>query len=67
MTSSSVLEARVFPRLYRDSVNLMALASALEKAEGVIRVGRQAAALATTRAISIWAARPGGMSRSGSI
>ncbi|MGC4151711.1 MAG: acyl-CoA synthetase FdrA [Propionicimonas sp.] len=39
MTSSSVLEARVFPRLYRDSVNLMALASALEKAEGVIRVG----------------------------
>ncbi|MCW5953437.1 MAG: hypothetical protein KIT69_14380, partial [Propionibacteriaceae bacterium] len=39
MTSSAVLEARVFPRLYRDSVNLMALASALEKAEGVIRVG----------------------------
>lgn len=39
MTSSSVLQARVFPRLYRDSVNLMALASALEKTEGVIRVG----------------------------
>ena len=39
MTSSPVLQARVFPRLYRDSVNLMALASALEKTEGVIRVG----------------------------
>ncbi len=39
MTSSSLLQARVFPRLYRDSVNLMALASALEKADGVVRVG----------------------------
>ncbi|MDM8084552.1 acyl-CoA synthetase FdrA [Cellulomonas cellasea] len=36
---TTVLRARVLPRLYRDSVALMALASATEKREGVRRVG----------------------------
>ena len=36
---ASVLSARVFPRLYRDSVTLMALASTVEQADGVLRVG----------------------------
>jgi FdrA protein len=35
----SVLVVQVFPRLYRDSVTLMALASQIEKREGVTRVG----------------------------
>ncbi|NMM17913.1 MAG: hypothetical protein HHJ14_12605 [Cellulomonas sp.] len=36
---STFLIARVLPRLYRDSVALMALAAATEKRAGVIRVG----------------------------
>ncbi|MFF2623361.1 hypothetical protein [Oerskovia jenensis] len=36
---TEVLATRVFPRFYRDSVALMALASALEKREGIVRVG----------------------------
>ena len=36
---TTVLIARVLPRLYRDSVALMALAAATEKRAGVIRVG----------------------------
>lgn len=36
---TTVLIARVLPRLYRDSVALMALASATEKRDGVVRVG----------------------------
>ncbi|MCC2317057.1 acyl-CoA synthetase FdrA [Cellulomonas chengniuliangii] len=36
---STVLRARVLPRLYRDSVALMALASSTEKRDGVRRVG----------------------------
>jgi FdrA protein len=39
LASSGVLSARVFPRLYRDSVALMALASGLERTEGVEQVG----------------------------
>lgn len=35
----TTLAQRVFPRLYRDSVTLMALAAAAEKLEGVVRVG----------------------------
>jgi len=37
--TTNTLRARVFPRLYRDSVALMALASAIEKRDGVLRVG----------------------------
>jgi FdrA protein len=37
--TTTALRARVFPRLYRDSVALMALASAIEKREGIVRVG----------------------------
>lgn len=33
------LNAAVLPRLYRDSVTLMALAAAIEKVDGVLRVG----------------------------
>jgi len=33
------LSARVFPKLYRDSVTLMALASAAQRIEGVRQVG----------------------------
>lgn len=36
---TTVRIARVLPRLYRDSVALMALASATEKRDGVVRVG----------------------------
>lgn len=39
LASPGVLSARVFPRLYRDSVALMALASGLERTEGVEQVG----------------------------
>ncbi|WP_225753236.1 acyl-CoA synthetase FdrA [Actinotalea sp. Marseille-Q4924] len=38
-TTTETLAARVFPRLYRDSVTLMALASTVEKRDGVERVG----------------------------
>ena len=37
--AEGVLAVRVFPRLYRDSVALMALASGLEQLPGVVRVG----------------------------
>jgi FdrA protein len=37
--TTETLSARVFPRLYRDSVTLMALASTIEKRDGVLRVG----------------------------
>ena len=37
--TTEALGARVFPRLYRDSVALMALASSIERRDGVIRVG----------------------------
>ncbi|WP_100500141.1 hypothetical protein [Geodermatophilus chilensis] len=36
---TETLQAKVFPRLYRDSVALMALASSIEKREGVVRAG----------------------------
>jgi len=35
----TVLGSLVFPRLYRDSVTLMALASTVERRDGVVRVG----------------------------
>ena len=38
-TTTGTFAARVFPRLYRDSVTLMALASGVEKRDGVLRVG----------------------------
>ncbi|MCC2335342.1 FdrA family protein [Cellulomonas wangsupingiae] len=38
-TSAGALAARVLPRLYRDSVTLMALASSLERRAGVTRAG----------------------------
>ncbi|MBO0921429.1 hypothetical protein J1G42_11385 [Cellulomonas sp. zg-ZUI222] len=38
-TATGTLAARVLPRLYRDSVTLMALASSLERRDGVTRVG----------------------------
>ncbi|MFZ1411168.1 MAG: hypothetical protein WAS07_06910, partial [Micropruina sp.] len=36
---SSTVSAAVFPRLYRDSVTLMALAAQLEKLPGITRAG----------------------------
>ena len=39
MTAPDVLSVKVFPRLYRDSVTLMALASVAQRREGVLRVG----------------------------
>ncbi|WP_127125816.1 transcriptional regulator [Georgenia sp. SYP-B2076] len=36
---AGTLAAKILPRLYRDSVALMALASTIEKRDGVIRVG----------------------------
>lgn len=36
---TGTLASRVFPRLYRDSVTLMALAAAAERLDGVLRVG----------------------------
>lgn len=36
---TGTLQAKVFPRLYRDSVALMALASTVEKRAGVVRAG----------------------------
>ncbi|MGB7983328.1 MAG: hypothetical protein WCF36_21320, partial [Candidatus Nanopelagicales bacterium] len=39
MSSADVLSVKVFPRLYRDSVTLMALASGAQKRDGVLRVG----------------------------
>jgi FdrA protein len=38
-TSTEALCARIRPRLYRDSVALMALAATVQKREGVLRVG----------------------------
>ncbi len=38
-TDSETLQAKVFPRLYRDSVALMAIASDVEKRKGVMRAG----------------------------
>lgn len=37
--SNTVLSSRVLPHFYRDSVALMAIASATEKRDGVVRVG----------------------------
>jgi FdrA protein len=37
--AAGVLAARTFPRLYRDSVSLMALAARVEKEPGVLRAG----------------------------
>ncbi|MBO3096049.1 hypothetical protein [Cellulomonas dongxiuzhuiae] len=37
--ATQTLAARVFPRLYRDSVTLMSLAAALERRDGVTRAG----------------------------
>jgi FdrA protein len=39
MTATDVLAVKVFPRLYRDSVTLMALASMAQQRDGVLRVG----------------------------
>ncbi len=52
MSSAGALSVRVFPRLYRDSVTLMALAAAAQKEDGVLRVG---AVMATPANLSILA------------
>jgi FdrA protein len=52
MRSADALSVRVFPRLYRDSVTLMALAAAAQKADGVLRVG---AVMATPANLAILA------------
>jgi FdrA protein len=52
MSSADALSVRVFPRLYRDSVTLMALAAAAQKADGVQRVG---AVMATPANLAILA------------
>ncbi len=38
-TQETTLSAKVFPRLYRDSVTLMAMAASVEKRDGIVRVG----------------------------
>ena len=53
MSETPVVRATVVPRLYRDSVTLMALATALEKLPGISRVG---AVMATPGNLSILAA-----------
>lgn len=52
MSSAGALSVRVFPRLYRDSVTLMALAAAAQRENGVLRVG---AVMATPANLSILA------------
>jgi FdrA protein len=52
MSSADALSVRVFPRLYRDSVTLMALAASAQKADGVVRVG---AVMATPANLAILA------------
>ena len=39
MTATMTLAASVFPRLYRDSVALLALASKLQRREHIVRAG----------------------------
>jgi FdrA protein len=52
MSAGDALAVRVFPRLYRDSVTLMALAAAAQREDGVLRVG---AVMATPANLSILA------------
>lgn len=59
--ASGVLHARVFPRLYRDSVALMALASAIEALEGVLRVGAVMATPANLEILERSGMRPDGL------
>ncbi len=58
---SSVLATRVFPRLYKDSVTLMALASQIEKRAGVIRVGAMMATPANLEILDRSAMVPAGL------
>jgi FdrA protein len=52
MSTADALAVRVFPRLYRDSVTLMALAASAQREEGVARVG---AVMATPANLAILA------------
>lgn len=60
--TETVLGVAVFPRLYRDSVTLMALASTLEKTEGVQRVGAVMATPANLEILARSEMRPDGLS-----
>lgn len=55
----TTLVHQVFPRLYRDSVTLMALAAAAEKLEGVVRVGAVMATAANLDILERSDMRPG--------
>lgn len=59
--TTGTLAARVFPRLYRDSVTLMALASAIEKRDGVVRVGAVMATPANVEILERSGMRPDGL------
>jgi FdrA protein len=57
----SVCEALIFPRLYRDSVTLMAMAARLEKLDGVRRVGAMMATPANLRILADSEMLPAGL------
>jgi FdrA protein len=59
VTAPEALCARVVRRLYRDSVALMALASSVEKREGVLRVGAVMATSANLEILDRSGMRPG--------
>ena len=52
MTATSTLAASVFPRLYRDSVALLALASKLQQREHIVRAGVVMATSANLRLLA---------------
>lgn len=63
-TTTPTLAARVFPRLYRDSVTLMSLASSLERREGVTRVGAVMGTPGNLAVLERSAMRPGDLAPS---
>lgn len=57
----TILQQRIFARLYRDSVELMAIASAIESREGIDRVGAVMATPANLTILSESAMLPAGI------
>ena len=63
-TTTGILQPRVLPRLYRDSVALMAIASTTEKRDGVIRVGSVMATPANLQILAESEMLPAGLAAS---
>ena len=61
MTATMTLAASVFPRLYRDSVALLALASKLQQREHIVRAGVVMATQANLRLLAESDMLPGGV------